>query len=150
MYIKVENEIASNYSIKQLKNDNPNVSFPEVLSDELLAQFSVYKVHLDHMPDVNDAEQVAEQEQSPVLENGKWVLKFSVRNKTELEKNEFVLKLQSQVRAKRNKMLSETDWTALTDVTMTAEMAAYRQALRDITDHANFPYLQDSDWPETV
>lgn len=24
---------------------------------------------------------------------------------------------------------------------------AYRQALRDITDHVNFPYLNDADWP---
>jgi hypothetical protein len=23
----------------------------------------------------------------------------------------------------------------------------YRQALRDITDHVNFPYLADEDWP---
>jgi len=30
-----------------------------------------------------------------------------------------------------------------------AEITAYRQALRDITDHANFPNLQDTDWPET-
>jgi hypothetical protein len=30
---------------------------------------------------------------------------------------------------------------------MTTEMATYRQALRDITGHANFPYLEDADWP---
>jgi len=55
----------------------------------------------------------------------------------------------ASVRAKRDSLLAETDWTGMSDVTMTAEMAAYRQALRDITTHANFPYLQDSDWPET-
>ena len=53
------------------------------------------------------------------------------------------------VRTARDAKLAETDWTALTDVTMAAEMATYRQALRDITDHANFPNLQDTDWPET-
>ena len=26
-------------------------------------------------------------------------------------------------------------------------MTTYRQALRDITAHADFPYLVDSDWP---
>jgi hypothetical protein len=36
---------------------------------------------------------------------------------------------------------------ALTDVTMSAEMAAYRQALRDITTHANFPNLTEEDYP---
>ena len=55
----------------------------------------------------------------------------------------------ASVRTQRDAKLAETDWTALTDVTMAAEMATYRQALRDITDHANFPNLQDTDWPET-
>ena len=59
-------------------------------------------------------------------------------------------KAASSVRTTRDAKLAETDWMGLSDVTMTAEMAAYRQALRDITDHANFPYLQDSDWPEAV
>ena len=59
-------------------------------------------------------------------------------------------KAAASVRTTRDAKLAETDWTALTDVTMAAEMATYRQALRDITAHANFPHLQDSDWPEAV
>ena len=51
------------------------------------------------------------------------------------------------VRTKRNTLLAETDYFALTDVTMDAAMTSYRQALRDITDHANFPNLGDADWP---
>ena len=50
-------------------------------------------------------------------------------------------------RAKRNGLLAETDYFALTDVTMDAAMTTYRQALRDITTHANWPNLADSDWP---
>ena len=50
-------------------------------------------------------------------------------------------------RATRNRLLSETDWTALSDVTMSAEMTTYRQALRDITSHANWPNLEEADWP---
>jgi hypothetical protein len=38
------------------------------------------------------------------------------------------------LRLKRNKLLAETDYLALSDQTMTAEMTAYRQALRDITN----------------
>ena len=37
------------------------------------------------------------------------------------------------VREERNKRLAETDFYALSDVTMSAEMETYRQALRDIT-----------------
>ena len=53
----------------------------------------------------------------------------------------------ASVRKKRNSLLSETDYFALTDVTMDAAMTSYRQALRDITNHVNFPYLEDADWP---
>jgi hypothetical protein len=30
---------------------------------------------------------------------------------------------------------------------MDAAMTSYRQALRDITSHANWPNLTDADWP---
>ena len=51
------------------------------------------------------------------------------------------------MRAVRNMALAETDWWATADRTMTAAQTTYRQALRDITDHANWPNLSDSDWP---
>ena len=56
-------------------------------------------------------------------------------------------KAAASVRSARDAKISETDWMALTDVTMSTEMATYRQALRDITAHANFPYLTETDWP---
>lgn len=50
-------------------------------------------------------------------------------------------------RAVRNDKLAETDFYALSDVTMSAEMTTYRQALRDITAHENWPNLEEADWP---
>jgi hypothetical protein len=50
-------------------------------------------------------------------------------------------------RKKRNDLIAETDYFALTDVTMDAAMTSYRQALRDITTHSNWPNLADEDWP---
>jgi len=38
------------------------------------------------------------------------------------------------LRFKRNNLLAETDYLALSDQTMSAEMTTYRQALRDITN----------------
>ena len=38
------------------------------------------------------------------------------------------------LRARRNSLLAQTDYLALSDQTMSAEMTAYRQALRDITN----------------
>lgn len=50
-----------------------------------------------------------------------------------------------KARKRRNALLFETDWWALSDNTMTAEQAAYRQALRDVTSQAGFP--QNVTWP---
>ena len=50
-------------------------------------------------------------------------------------------------RSKRDTLIADTDWWASSDLTMTEEQSAYRQALRDITDHANWPNLEESDWP---
>jgi hypothetical protein len=50
-------------------------------------------------------------------------------------------------RTKRDTLLAETDWTGMSDVTMLSAMTTYRQALRDITAHADWPNLDDNDWP---
>jgi hypothetical protein len=49
------------------------------------------------------------------------------------------------LREERNRRIAETDWWASSDLTMTAEQTAYRQALRDITDSATS--LDDVTWP---
>ncbi len=52
---------------------------------------------------------------------------------------------------RRSAELAGTDWTQLADVALTdtqkQNYATYRQALRDITTHKNWPNLNDSDWP---
>jgi hypothetical protein len=40
----------------------------------------------------------------------------------------------ADLRQKRNSLLTATDYLALSDNTLSANMTAYRQALRDITD----------------
>ena len=49
---------------------------------------------------------------------------------TQAELDAFAL---DSLRNRRNQLLSETDWMANSDVTMSDEWKAYRQALRDIT-----------------
>ena len=51
------------------------------------------------------------------------------------------------IRAQRTSRLEETDWWASPEFTMTDEQRAYRQALRDLPDHPNWPYLNRDDWP---
>lgn len=48
---------------------------------------------------------------------------------------------------KRNKLLTDSDWTQLPDVSVDkAAWAAYRQKLRDLTDQTGFP--SSVIWPE--
>lgn len=47
---------------------------------------------------------------------------------------EFAAMKIDSLRGKRNLKLSESDWMANSDVTMSSDWATYRQALRDITD----------------
>lgn len=49
------------------------------------------------------------------------------------------------LRVERDRKLTETDWWAVSDRTMTAEQTDYRQALRDITTSATS--LDDVVWP---
>ena len=56
--------------------------------------------------------------------SGKWQ-RWTKRNKTNSE-------LMVEVRATRDGLLVETDFYALSDVTMSSDMTTYRQALRDL------------------
>ena len=49
------------------------------------------------------------------------------------------------LRAERDRLIALTDWWASSDLTMTAEQTAYRQALRDITE--DYSSLDDVVWP---
>ena len=49
------------------------------------------------------------------------------------------------LREERDRLIALTDWWASSDLTMTAEQTAYRQALRDITE--DYSSLDDVVWP---
>ena len=50
------------------------------------------------------------------------------------------------LREERNKLLAETDWMALSDITMSDSWRTYRQDLRDITEQPTFP--DEVIWPQ--
>ena len=58
---------------------------------------------------------------------------------------------QADLRSKRNRLLAETDYYALSDVTMSAEMQTYRQDLRDlpstIADDDTADDVNNITWP---
>lgn len=51
----------------------------------------------------------------------------------------------AKARAVRNALLAETDYLALSDNTMSAEMTTYRQNLRDLP--TTYPNIDDIVWP---
>ena len=54
-------------------------------------------------------------------------------------------KAWSDLRAKRTKLLAETDYLALSDATLNADMRTYRQALRDLPANTSDP--ANPTWP---
>ena len=61
-----------------------------------------------------------------------------------LAKQEEQEKLANVIRAKRDRLLADTDWTQVSDNALTnlqrEKYRVYRQALRDIPEQAGFPY----------
>lgn len=62
---------------------------------------------------------------------------------------EDIKRIESEVKAKRNTLLSASDWTQLPNGPLTSEKqqawATYRQALRDITNQPGYP--TNVEWP---
>lgn len=135
------------YSVGQLRRDNPNTSFPKQVPENILEEYGVYAVSILDIPEIDERTQRANQNTLPSLIGGNWSIGWSVIDKTAEEIQEYDLLMAAKTRSIRNELLSQTDYYALTDVTMDAAMTSYRQALRDITTHANWPYLNDEDWP---
>ena len=148
-YVKITNNAIDQYpyTVGQLRKDNRNVSFPKNITPEVLASFGLYAVMPEDQPSYDKRTQNITQNGIPSLSDGAWMLGWTVTTKTQEEVQAFDAAVASGNRDIRDEKLSETDWWALSDVTMTAEQAAYRQALRDITDHANWPHLDEADWP---
>jgi len=138
MYIKPTNGTPTSYTIGQLRRDNPQTSFPKTISDSTLAEYGVYRVVQTDAPQVDSKTHRVVKSVQDV--DGVWTVVWTTQQLPED-------RASGNVRDHRNSLLKDTDYLALSDNTLTEEMAAYRQALRDITDHANFPYLEEADWP---
>ena len=55
----------------------------------------------------------------------------------------------ADLRSKRNRLLSDTDFYALSDVTLSDDMTTYRQALRDLPSGKDtVSKCQDATWPD--
>ena len=135
------------YTIQNLKEDNPNTSFNRNVSDEEFASHGVLPVTYADPPSYTQRTQYLEQDETPSLVDGAWTISYTVRTKTTEQIAEYDAEIAANNRAERNYKLSLTDFYALSDVTMSDAMATYRQALRDLPTHENWPNLEEADWP---
>lgn len=176
-YVKITNGAVTTYpyTVGQLRRDNPNVSFPRNVPIEIMRRYGMRPVTTEAMPDYNPLTQkvvtattptknvirlMTEEDATDPITNevdtdlvgtplygNDWVLTRTVVNLTTDEVTANNTKTATANRSIRDAKLAETDFYALSDVTMSDAMATYRQALRDITGHDNWPNLSDSDWP---
>jgi hypothetical protein len=142
MYVLIDNTsvLKFPYSIQELRQDNPNTSFPSPMGEEDLATWGVFPVVPQDPPAYDPATETLSQV-NPVLEDGEWLQSWSV---TEADADEIAKRLDEQssvVRADRNQRLASCDWTQLSDAPVDATAwAVYRQELRDVTGQAGFPW----------
>jgi hypothetical protein len=135
------------FDVEPTQWDADNYCYARRLTDEQAAHFGVHKKQIVTPPYFDPATQ-AREEGPAVLVDGVWTQNYIVSN---LGADESAAKVGAQwtvIRAERNKLLADCDWTQLPDASADATAwATYRQALRDITTQANpFSIV----WPEAV
>ena len=140
-YIKLIRGVPETYTIDQLRRDNPNISFPKSVPESVLADYDVYRVVEEAKPSFESFDPVTHQvsQADPVLENGAWVRKWVMAERS-------ADKIAEDVRSLRNQLLADSDWTQVADAPVDqAAWATYRQALRDIPEQNGFP--DNVTWP---
>ncbi len=141
----------------------PNMSLPRVWTSNVCDAMNIDPV-LASPAATTSAYQTSARDGVEQNANGDWVEKYVARDmfadttdddgvKTTKAEHEaaYQATLDAEAaasnRSTRDSKLAETDWTAMSDVTMADNMKTYRQALRDLPTHKNWPDLEDADWP---
>ena len=141
MHLKLTNGTPAKYTLGQLRRDNPQTSFPKLIPDGLLESYDVYPYTRPIAPEYDNlSHRLTEGAFEQV--DGAWVLPYVVEQQP-LEQAE------RNIRSRRDGLLQETDWIVIKSYErgqhIPAEWELYRQALRDITEQAGFPY--EVTWP---
>jgi hypothetical protein len=141
MYIKLINGIPENYTIGQLRRDNPQTSFPKNISDNILEQYDMYPVNVLPRPEINMDTHYLKQSAFYQVD-GNWQVHYYAEPLPEIQASE-------AIRNTRDQLLTESDWIVAKSYEVQnpvpQDCIDYRQALRDIPEQEGFPY--DVVWP---
>jgi hypothetical protein len=139
MYLRIiDNVVNYPYSLKKLREDNPNISFPSEMTESLMSEWNIYEVR--QTPKPNDYTKNISEE-TPILVEGVYYQNWVQTNATQSEIDLRISDKWEEVRTQRNELLQECDWTQLSDIPQSTKdvWTTYRQQLRDITSQSN-PY----------
>lgn len=139
MYLRIiDNVISYPYSLKKLREDNTNISFPSEMTESLMNEWDIYEVR--QTPKPNDYTKNISEE-TPILIDGVYYQNWVQTNASQSEIDLRLSDKWDEIRILRNELLSECDWTQLSDIPQATKdlWSSYRQQLRDITSQSN-PY----------
>ncbi len=152
--VRSSGELKSQGEIRKL---NPNVSLPKVWNDNVHDALGVDPVFETPKPDTTGDYKVVVRDGAEQDANSNWVQKWVEQDmfadtddatKAEQEAAYQALvdaEAAESVRADRDARLAKTDWMGMSDVTMSADWATYRQGLRDVPAQSGFPHTIT--WP---
>lgn len=102
MYVKVIDGSPKKYSLKELKRDNPTVSFPKQPDNNLLEKYDVYP--LKNTPKPNDYDELRQkvEEITPELVNGEWSIKWEIQDLDPAVVNSRIMKARKKEYEKRS------------------------------------------------
>ena len=149
-------------SQSEIQSDNPNVSLPKVWNDNVNEALGIDPVLASPKPDPSGDFKVVIRNGATQDAKGNWVEAWTEQEMfteyTDDEGNTVTVQAQKDAktaadnaalaaseRSKRDELLKVTDHYGLSDVTMSSEMATYRQALRNVPQQAGFP--NNITWP---
>jgi hypothetical protein len=130
------------YNINEIRQQNPNTSFPKVFSKEFLAERHVYEV-IVKVPEFNHMHEYIVPSRECT-----WDEDAQIFTSTYTIERQPYTTVEIAAKQHRNQLLAETDFYALSDTSeMPENVRLFRQALRDLSTHENWPYLNTDDWP---
>ena len=151
--IRESGEIKSQGEIRAM---HKNTSFPRVWRENVHESIGIDPVLITPKPEASAPYKIVVRN-GAVEDGGNWVQAWVEQDmfatdddSTKAEKEtayqaSLDAKASASVRKDRDGRLTETDWLALSDTTMSSEWTTYRQALRDVTAQAGFPHTIT--WP---
>ena len=149
MYAKIENNVAVKwpYTKEDLRKDNPQTSFPSTIPDALLSDYGVVDVFIVNQPQIDYTKNITQKPPVFNTEENRWETSWEVTDASEEEIQRRIEQQSDRVRAERNSLLSQCDWTQVDDAPVNKTVwATYRQALRDVTAQTGFPWTIT--WPD--